>query len=123
MGGNLPTMLALAGTKYFPPLDGDLLIVEHSTGTAPGEIDRNFAQLRLMGALNSIRGLIVGAHERDVEKWIPLILEKHLRGYSYPVIYSVNCSHLNPLCSIPLGARGILDATGDRPSIAWQKDQ
>jgi muramoyltetrapeptide carboxypeptidase len=121
MGGNLPTMLALAGTKYFPLLDGDLLVVEHSTGTSPGEIDRNFAQLGLLGVLSRIRGLIVGAHELDAEKWIPSILGKHLRGYSYPVIYSVNCSHLDPLCSIPLGARGVLNTAGDAPTIVWQK--
>jgi muramoyltetrapeptide carboxypeptidase len=63
VGGTLGTLLSLAGTPYWPPVRGAVLFVEEvAMPPLPPlpAIDQALAQLRLLGALDEIAGLVVG---------------------------------------------------------------
>lgn len=59
VGGNIRCLLKLAGTPYFPDMDGKLLFLESRSG---GEalIRSFFCQLRQMGVFSRISGLLLG---------------------------------------------------------------
>jgi muramoyltetrapeptide carboxypeptidase len=59
VGGNLSLFASLVGTPYLPNLDGALLLLE-DVGERPYRIDRMWTQLRLSGALQGLRGVVVG---------------------------------------------------------------
>ncbi|HSB55837.1 MAG TPA: LD-carboxypeptidase, partial [Gemmatimonadales bacterium] len=59
IGGNLSLLSALAGTRYFPNLDGAILFLE-DVGEDLYRIDRMLAQLRMMGALDRLAGVVLG---------------------------------------------------------------
>lgn len=59
VGGNLRCLLKLAGTPYFPDLSDKILFLE-SLGGGSWLTASLFGQLRLMGAFEKIRGLLLG---------------------------------------------------------------
>jgi muramoyltetrapeptide carboxypeptidase len=109
VGGNASTLLALAGTPYFPVCDGAVLLIEDNVGTPPGLVDRNFAQLRYMGVLQRAAAVVVGKHQAGREEWMVEILEKHCASSRVPIVFGVNCSHVDPLMTLPVGAVVDLD--------------
>lgn len=59
VGGNIRCFLKLAGTPYFPDVRGRVLFLEARSGLVP-QMTTFFSQLRQMGVLDQIRGLILG---------------------------------------------------------------
>lgn len=59
LGGNIRCLLKLAGTPYFPDLRGKLLFLESRSGGA-ARTEAYFRQLRQMGVLKQISGLLLG---------------------------------------------------------------
>jgi muramoyltetrapeptide carboxypeptidase LdcA involved in peptidoglycan recycling len=122
VGGNLETLCALAGTPWFPATEGCLLFIEDAWGESPGAFHRSLTQLRHSGTLDAVRGLIVGSvppgSPLDSPELIEAMLDDELPPHAdYPVIYDVNCSHVDPMISIPLREPVSLSATGDEPSL------
>jgi len=116
-GGNLTTLLSLAGTKYMPDLKNKILLLEE-IGEAPYRIDRMFNQLKLMGVLNKISGLILGAfsdcHESNSEKRtlsLGEVVEDYTNGLKIPVIYNFAHGHIRNNITVPIGANTRLNAT------------
>jgi muramoyltetrapeptide carboxypeptidase len=115
IGGHLGTLLALAGTKYWPDLKGRILFVEEDEEGGPsGKIAREFRQLEQTGAFDEISALMVGRipsvaglKEGDT---LEMILDECLDGYDFPVVTGVDLGHTNPIATIPVGVRASLDA-------------
>lgn len=59
VGGNLAVLAALCGTPYLPVLAGSILFLE-DVGERPYRLDRLLTQLRLAGALEGVRGVLLG---------------------------------------------------------------
>lgn len=59
IGGNIRCFLKLAGTPFFPDLTGKILLLEAMGGDAPQMISY-LNQLKLMGAFEKIRGILLG---------------------------------------------------------------
>jgi len=59
VAGNLEVLRALVGTRFFPPLRGNILALEE-INEAPYRIDRALTHLISSGALRGVRGVIVG---------------------------------------------------------------
>lgn len=59
VGGNIRCFLKLAGTKYFPTLDGKVLLLEALGGDIP-QISTYLAQLKQLGAFEKINGILLG---------------------------------------------------------------
>lgn len=59
LGGNIRCFLKLAGTKYWPNLDGKILLLE-SMGGESGVISAFFNQLEQMGVFQQVSGIVLG---------------------------------------------------------------
>lgn len=59
VGGNIRCLLKLAGTKYFPNLEGKILFLEARSGLEPQMI-AFFSQLQQLGAFDVVSGVLLG---------------------------------------------------------------
>ena len=57
--GNLEVLRSLVGTRFFPPMRGNILAIEE-INEAPYRIDRSLTQLISSGVLRGVRGVMVG---------------------------------------------------------------
>lgn len=118
-GGHLGTLLSLAGTEYWPKLEGRILFIEEDEEGGPtGRIAREMRQLEQTGSFSEIAGLMIGrvpaaAGLKDGDS-LDMILDECLGEYEFPVVTGVDVGHTNPIASIPLGIRVRLDAFDKR---------
>lgn len=59
VGGNIRCFTKLAGTKFFPDMDGKILLLE-SLGGESGQIATLFSQLDEMGVFDKVAGVLLG---------------------------------------------------------------
>ncbi|MCD9189232.1 MAG: LD-carboxypeptidase [Pyrinomonadaceae bacterium] len=115
IGGEISTVLLLAGTEYLPQFDDSLLFLEGSGGYSVGEIDRCFTHLRHLGVYENIRGLVIGRFPSTIEftedDSLEMILEEATKGYDFPIVSGVDFSHTDPIMTIPMGILCELDTT------------
>lgn len=116
-GGNLATLVSLAGTKYMPDFKNKILLLEE-IGEAPYRIDRMFNQLKLTGVFNLISGLILGAftdcfESHPEKKTLSLgeVVADYVNCLKVPVIYNFAHGHLRNNITVPIGANFRLNAS------------
>ncbi|HEX5580312.1 MAG TPA: LD-carboxypeptidase [Gemmatimonadaceae bacterium] len=115
VGGNLALVAALAGTPWFPRLDGAILVLE-DVGEAAYRVDRMLRQLLLGGALGGVRGLVFGHFtERpdegdDDARPLDDVLAEVADELGVPCIAGVPMGHVDEQWTLPLGAWAALDA-------------
>ena len=116
VGGNLSILLALAGTRHFPPLENALLFLE-DVGEDLYRVDRLLAQLRMLGALAKVAGVIVGQFtemKRGAGDGGALAFDEVLSTYldplGVPVAYGFPIGHVDDQWTLPIGARARFDA-------------
>ncbi|MFP4599029.1 MAG: S66 peptidase family protein [Persicimonas sp.] len=118
VGGNLGTLLLLAGTPYWPEMEGRIFFVEEDEDESTATIDRMFTQARQMGVFDKIAGLVVGRFASSVEfsedDSLEMILDDALRGYDFPVMLDVDFGHTDPLLTFPIGVECRMDAGRQR---------
>ena len=108
VGGHLGTLLALAGTPYWPDLHHKLLLVEEDEEGGPtGNIARKFRQLEQTGALQEIEALLIGRFPSVVglkkDDSLEMILEDTLERCEFPVVSDIDFGHTNPIATFPIG--------------------
>lgn len=59
VGGNVRCFLKLAGTAYFPDLEGKILLLESLGGTA-AQMLTYFSQLQQLGTFEKVKGVLLG---------------------------------------------------------------
>ena len=107
VGGNIRCFLKLAGTQYFPDLEGKLLFLE-SFGGSEGVIASLLTQLKQMGAFDKIGGLLLGTfteldEKEGREKIEELVLS--LRGErKFPVARTSQVGHGADSRGLPIGS-------------------
>jgi muramoyltetrapeptide carboxypeptidase len=116
LGGNLSLLLALAGTRHFPDLDGAILFLEE-VGEDLYRVDRMLAQLRMMGVLNHLAGVAVGQFSdmrRGAGDGGALAFDEVLATYfgplGIPVAAGFPIGHVDEQWTLPIGVRARLDA-------------
>ncbi|HUV24155.1 MAG TPA: S66 peptidase family protein [Methanomassiliicoccales archaeon] len=118
VGGNISTLMLLAGTDYWPDMEGKILFLDEDDGETPQTIDRYLTQLRHMGVYDEISGMVLGRFPTKVgfskEDTLSMIFEEATRGYDFPIISGVDFAHTDPMITIPLGVRCIVDADNQR---------
>ncbi len=101
LGGNLRCLLKLAGTRYFPDMQGAILFLEALHATPEGCEDL-FRKLEREGVFNRINGAIVGyihSAQKDgaLESPVEQILARMSAGYGFPILkvndFGHNCSN------------------------------
>ena len=108
VGGNLSLVVSLLGTPYALDLRDAILFLEE-VGEAPYRIDRLFQQLRLTGALNQVRGFVLG---RFNEAANPAdVVADYLAPLGKPVLGGWPAGHGPFNTLLPLGGQVEIDAT------------
>lgn len=115
-GGNLTLIQALIGTSYFPDLDAAILFLE-DVGEDLYSVDRMLAHLRMIGALNKLKGVIVGRFTEmkrgtdDGALGFDEVLETYLLPLKIPVAYGFPLGHIDDQWTLPIGVKARLDAS------------
>jgi muramoyltetrapeptide carboxypeptidase len=114
-GGNLSLLQCLIGTPYFPELAGAILFLE-DVGEDLYRVDRMLAQLRLIGALRRLAGVVVGRFTElkrsggDGALGFDEVLASYFEPLGIPVAYGFPVGHVDAQWTLPLGIRARLDA-------------
>lgn len=120
MGGNLTLLAALAGTPYALQGRGRVLLIEDVIDE-PYRTDRMLAQLRLAGAFDGVRAVLVGAFIARDNQAAPRQLEQVLKDYflplQVPILANVPCGHGKDSATFPLGVP--VRVTTDPPAIEF----
>lgn len=114
LGGCLTLIVHQLGTHYAPDFKNSILFIE-DVGEEPYKIDRNLAQLKQAGILNSLNGLIVGSFvdclDNRVNSFsIDEIFQHYFAGLTCPVIYDFPYGHILKKVSLPIGIKARLNA-------------
>jgi muramoyltetrapeptide carboxypeptidase LdcA involved in peptidoglycan recycling len=103
---NLNTLLSLAGTAYFPSLDGVILCLEQMNTSMANE-EKQLTQLKQMGIFDKIKALIISKPENfdgdSVITYQELIAEIIPAKTKFPVILNFDCGHTHPMLTIAQG--------------------
>jgi muramoyltetrapeptide carboxypeptidase len=115
LGGTLTQLAAAAGTPYaLAPWDDTILLLE-DVAERPYRLDRLLVQLRLSGALDHVRGIVLGAFPRcDEPGGAPTArgaLADALADFPGPIVFGFPTGHVDgPAMTMPLGVRARLVA-------------
>ena len=115
LGACLPSLLQLAGTEWWPELEGRILVVEcPEEPYDPRWADIDLTHLRNIGVFDQIAGLVMGRTDNwsgsDVDLLHQLVVEA-TAGFDLPVLAGVEVSHSAPLLTIPNGVLGSINGT------------
>jgi muramoyltetrapeptide carboxypeptidase len=115
LGGTLTQLAAAAGTPYaLAPWDDTILLLE-DVAERPYRLDRMLVQLRLSGALDHVRGIVLGTFPRcDEPGGAPTArgaLADALADFPGPIVFGFPTGHVDgPAMTMPLGVRARLVA-------------
>jgi muramoyltetrapeptide carboxypeptidase LdcA involved in peptidoglycan recycling len=114
---NLSTLLAAAGTPYFPDLRGRILLLESMYAHFAQE-ERDFRQLQLMAVFDIVSGLIIGKPEvlnsADAPFTYDELIMEIVGPRTYPIISNFDCGHTVPMHTIAEMSLVNLSATNSR---------
>lgn len=117
---NLNTLSSLAGTKYFPQLNNEILLIEEMNADFDLE-ERTLNQLKIMGVFDNIKGLIIGKPEVLNDKGAPFSYDELVMEVvgkrPYPIISNYDCGHTHPMHTMPQMITIKLDASFSRVQI------
>jgi len=115
VGGNLTVLTALAGSGYLPDFNGKILFLE-DVGEEPYKVDRMMSTLKLMGALNNLKGFIFGQCTdcNPTGGYGALTLDDIFDDYivplNIPAYRGAMIGHVPKQFIVPIGARVSMDA-------------
>lgn len=107
VGGNIRCLLKLAGTSYFPEMEGKILFLEALGGEHP-QMAAQFGQLRQLGVFRKVRAVILGTFSRMEETGaLPTVEEIALRYIpeNVAVIKTCQVGHARNSKGILIGGR------------------
>lgn len=120
LGGAIPSINHLAGTKYWRDPSGKIFFIDIPESNSPLEglslenVDSYLADLDNMELFDDINGLIIGRPYHYSEKQIielKKIILKYAGGKKYPILYNVNMGHTDPIATVRYGSIIELDST------------
>lgn len=114
---NLNTLMAAAGTSYFPDVEGRILLIEEMNAPLSVE-ERNLRHLERLGVFDVVKGLVVGKPEIYDQQGAPfdydeLIAEIVGTNRPYPIVTQFDCGHANPMLTLAERTEVRLSAAGD----------
>lgn len=124
-GGNLAMLLHLAGTRYFPSIDGGILYVE-DVNEHPYRVERMLLQLLNMGVLEHQQALVLGSinayklaptdNGYDFDAMLAYLRHK----LPIPVLTGLPFGHIPVRATIPFGAQARLHSDGTRFTLTMR---
>lgn len=119
VGGNLTVLTALAGSPYLPDFTDKILFLE-DVEEEPYRVDRMLSTLRLMGALDKIKGFVFGECT-DCEPsggygalTLDQIFDDYIKPLNIPAYRGAMIGHIPRQFLLPVGGKVELNAdTGE----------
>lgn len=114
IGGNLSTFGLLRGTPYAPQVEDYILFLEEAEGDDYIEFMRNLAAI--LQAYPTPNALVLGRFPKEcqmTEDLLMFILDKHPVLKTIPVLYDTDFAHTQPLFTVTIGARAVIDTAVD----------
>lgn len=115
--GNLTLIASICGSKYFPNLKNQLLLIEE-IGEEPYRVDRLLSQLFNSNHLKNLSGLLFGAFtdakplKISVESLsIDDVINHYANKFNLPCISNVEYGHIYPKLTLPIGVKSSLNAS------------
>ncbi|MBL0332883.1 MAG: LD-carboxypeptidase [Chlorobiota bacterium] len=115
--GNLTLIASICGSKYFPNLKNQLLLIEE-IGEEPYRVDRLLSQLFNSNHLKNLSGLLLGEFtdakplKISVESLsIDDVINHYANKFNLPCISNVEYGHIYPKLTLPIGVKSSLNAT------------
>ena len=105
VGGNIRCFLKLAGTRYFPDLQGKILLLESLGGEVP-QMATYLAQLKQLGAFDKVNGVLLGTFttmERNQCTPDIVSLVKEVCGPALPIATTLEIGHGDDSKAIIIG--------------------
>ena len=105
IGGNIRCFLKLAGTRYFPDLQGKILLLE-SLGGEAAQMATYLAQLRQIGVFDKVNGILLGTFttmERNQCTPDIVTLVKEVCGPDMPIAVTPEIGHGDDSKAIMIG--------------------
>ncbi len=116
VGGNLTVFAGLAGSGYWPALDGAVLFLE-DVNEYLYRIDRALATLRLAGALERLAGVVLGAFTNCTpgdggygSLTLDEIFDDYFGPLGIPVYAGASFGHIKRKFTLPVGLDVEIDA-------------
>lgn len=122
LGTNFCTLMSLAGTKYFPPLTGSILLLE-DIDEKSYRIERMLTQLEQQNDFEQISGIIFGTfgnctlnhpQDKDIEAVLNAFAARHPR---IVMIKHFPFGHIKARICLPLGIKMRLTAVRNEPTL------
>lgn len=110
VGGNIRCLLKLAGTEYFPDLNGKILLLEAYGGLVPQMITY-LSQLKQMGAFEKAAGVLLGTFTQLEQETASMQMEELILQYvkkDIPVMKTSQIGHGTDAKAIVIGEHTIL---------------
>ncbi len=120
IGGNLSLVVALAGTRFLPSMDGALLFLEDVT-EEDYRLDRLFTALRLNPAFAGVAGVILGGFDEcagsyvgadEMAGFVATLGAELGDAWDVPVVAGFPAGHASRNAPLPLGVSAVIDGTG-----------
>ncbi|SCF18569.1 muramoyltetrapeptide carboxypeptidase [Micromonospora chokoriensis] len=113
LGGCLTLISTSLGAGDAPSFDGAILFFE-DVDEAPYSIDMMLTELRRVGVLSRVAGVVIGQITNSVGEpgeWdAAAVLKDRLYDLGVPVLGGLRLGHGNGQLTVPLGARATIDA-------------
>ena len=126
LGGCLPSLLRLTGTRFWPAHRGCILFLETPMGEDmkdPFSLGRTracMADLVNVGVIDEISGLVIGRpygyDEKMREEFAQLVADQ-CYGTKFPILLNVDIGHTAPILTLPMNAMVSIDSNKDDFSI------
>ncbi len=107
VGGCLSLVASLVGTRFFPKLDGAVLVLE-DVNEPPYRVDRMLNQLAMAGVFDRVAGVVFGEFvdcepEREIEGRIEDVMDDFVARVSCPVFCGLPYGHGKARRVLPIG--------------------
>lgn len=121
LGGCLESLQHLRGTPFWPSWDGAIMFLESSTRGLPvGQLDAYLTDLRALGALAGIQGLLIGKflgcgpeHRLELHE----VILRAVEGFDFPVVADMDIGHTSPRLTLPNGIETRVDGNSREVEI------
>jgi muramoyltetrapeptide carboxypeptidase len=113
IGGSLSTLNLLNGTEYMPSLAESILFIEDNEESHIYDFDRQLQSLLHLPDAKGIKGLLIGRFQKGsnvTEAALRKVILSKPELRNIPVIANVNFGHVQPIATIPFGAKAYLSA-------------
>ena len=104
----------LKGGPFWPDLEGAILFLETSEeAPSPAHVDAYLTDLEQLGAFEQASALVIGRprdYSEEDSKTLWRVAADRTEPYGLPVLGDVDCSHTDPMLTLPLGCPARVDA-------------